>query len=310
MTTRAMGPMAGLGWLTRALNVGRNRPGAVFGGALLMVVVTVVAAIAAAVVQFALVAMMGTGMTAMILGTVLTSVIVLVVMAMMMVGFFRLLHKVESGRDARALDVFSGFGDFATSLRAIGLLLLLAIVQNLILGAILMTFAGGFVQWYLQLMQASMAGGVADPALLAQLPAGMGIASLAMLVNGLVFFGVQSISLCQVALRGRGVFAALGDGFAGAFKNLLPLLVFVIACIIAGVLLMIAVVLLALVIGLLAKVAGAWLAVVLAIPLYILGMLAMYVVMFSAMYHLWRDVCDGAGAEAGTDPVAAEAVIV
>src|SRR5690606_30491687 len=106
MTTRAMGPMAGLGWLTRALNAGRNRPGAIFGGAALIVLVTVVAAIAATLVQFALVAMMGTGMTAMILGMVLTSVVVLVVMAMMMVGFFRLLHKVENGHGARALDVF------------------------------------------------------------------------------------------------------------------------------------------------------------------------------------------------------------
>lgn len=310
MTTRAMGPMAGLGWLTRAINVGRNRPGAIFGGAALMVLVTVAAAIAATLVQFALVAMTGSSMTTLIMGTVLTSVIVLVPLAMMMVGFFRLLHKVESGHGARALDVFSGFGDFATSLRSIGLLLLLAIVQNLILGVILMTFAGGFVRWYLQLMQASMAGGGTDPTLLAQLPAGMGIASVAMLVCGLVFFGVQSISLCQVVLRGRGVFPALGDGFGGAFKNLLPLLVFMIACVIAVVLLMIAVVVLAMVIGLLAKVAGAWLAVVLAVPLYILGTLAAYVVMFGAMYHLWRDVCDGAGAESGTDPVAAGAFTV
>lgn len=307
MTIRAMGPMAGLGWLTRALNVGRNSPGAVFGGAILMVLVTLAAAVAATMVQFALVAMIGTSLTTMIVGTVLTSLIVLVPLTMMMVGFFRLLHKVESGSGARVLDVFSGFGDVTTSLRAIGLLLLLAIVQNLILGAILMTFAGGFLQWYMQLIQASMAGAGTDPALLAQLPAGMGIASVAMLLTGLVFFGVQSISLCQVALRGRGVFSALGDGFVGAFKNLLPLLMFVIACLVAAVLLVIALVLLALVIGLLAKLAGAWLAVVLAIPLYILGTLAVYVVMFGAMYHLWRDVCDGA--ESGSGPVAAEAVI-
>ncbi len=304
MSTRAMGPMAGLGWLTRAINVGRNGPGAVFGGAALMTVVVLAAVFAGVALQFALAATMGDGLTGMMLGTAVMSVLVIVVMAMMVVGFLRLLDRVESGSGARATDVFAGFGDFATSLRTIGLMVMLAVLQNVILIAVLMTFAGGFVQWYLQMLQSSMAGG-GDPAMLDQLPAGMGIASVAMLVVGLVSYGVQAIALGQVVLRGRGVFSALGD--VGTFKNLLPLLVFVIAAIVAMILVSIAVLLLAMLIGVLAKFAGAWLAVVLAIPLYVAGMLAMYVVMFGAMYHLWRDVCGG-GAAAVTAPVATDGI--
>jgi hypothetical protein len=46
--------------------------------------------------------------------------------------------------------------------------------------------------------------------------------------------------------------------------------------------------------SLLAKVVGAWLMVVLLVPLYIMLMLALFAVMFGAMYHLWRDVCGDA----------------
>lgn len=301
MSTRAMGPMAGLGWLTRAINVGRNGPGAVFGGAALMTVVVLAAAFAGVAVQLALAATLGDSLSGMLIGTVVMAVLVIVIMAMMVVGFLRLLDKVESGSEARATDVFAGFGDFSTSLRTIGLMVMLVLLQNAILAAVLMAFAGGFLQWYLQVLQSSMAGG-GDPALLTQVPAGMGIASVVMLVVGLVFYGVQAIALGQVVLRGRGVFSALADGIVGAFKNLLPLLVLVIAAIVAMTVVAVAIILLAMLIGLVAKLVGAWLAVVLAIPLYIAGMLAMYVVMFGAMYHLWRDVCGG-GAGAVTAPV-------
>src|SRR5690606_41199075 len=69
------------------------------------------------------------------------------------------------------------------------------------------------------------------------------------LVVGMVFFGVQAVALGQVALRGRGLFAGLGDGFAGAFKNLLPLLVLTLGYIVGLVLLGILAVLLVMLVG-------------------------------------------------------------
>lgn len=295
MTTRAVGPMAGLGWLKNAVNLGRSNPKAVFGGAALLAITMLVVAFGAGLLQATAVAMLGPGMTIMAVSMVLLTLVMLVLISMLIVGFLRLIHAVENNSPARALDVFGGFGDLATSLRTIGLVVVLAIVQNVLLVGLLAVFASGVVGWYAQVMQASMAGA---PPPMAALPEGLGIATLLAVVIGVVMYGVQAIGLCQIALRDRGILPALGDGFAGAFKNLLPLLVFTIAVVVAMVVVGVVVLLLAMLVGVLAKIAGAWLAVVLGVPLYLLGVLAMYVVMLGAMYHLWRDVC-------GDDVVAA-----
>ena len=295
MTTRTVGPMAGIGWLKNAINLGRNNPKAVFGGAALLVITVLAVAFGAGLLQAAAVAMLGANMTTMAVSMLLLTLVMLVLISMLIVGFLRLVDAVENGSPARALDVFAGFGDLATSLRTIGLLVVLGIIQNVLLFGLLAVFAGGVIDWYAQVLQASMAGA---PPPMAALPEGLGIATLLMVVIGVVMYGVQAIGLCQIALRDRGILAALGDGFAGAFKNLLPLLVFTIAAIVAMLLVGVVVLLLATLVGVLAKIAGAWLAVVLGVPLYLLGMLAMYVVMLGAMYHLWRDVCGGSDAVA------------
>lgn len=292
MTTQAMGPMAGFEWLKNAINLGRNNPKAVFGGAALLLASVLAVAFVAGLLQVALTAAMGPGMITMTIGMLVLMALVMGVLSVLMVGYLRLIDADESGRSARAFEVFAGFGDLATSLRTFGFVVLLAIVQNLLLFGLLAVFAGGVVDWYMQVMEAS-AGGAA-PAITA-LPDGFGIAGLVMALVGVVFFAIQAIGLCQIALRGRGVAGALGDGIVGAFKNLLPLLVFTAACIVAMVVAGIVLFLLALLVGVMAKLAGAWLAVVLGIPLYLLVLLGVYVVMFGAMYHLWRDVCGSDG---------------
>lgn len=292
MTTRARNALAGFDWLKNAVNLGRNNPKAIFGGAALVLLGAVVVGVAAALLSGVVVAAVGPGTTSMLVGMLLVLVPLMVVLGMLTVGYLRLVDAVENGRPARALDAFGGFGDWSTSLRAIGLMILIAVLQNLLVFGLLMLFAGGVVEWYSQMMQASVAG--ADPsAAMAQLPAGIGMAYLLMTLVGMVFFGVQSVALGQVALRGRGVFAAIGDGFAGAFKNLLPLLVMMLTYIVGIIVIAIVAALLVMLVGLLAKIAGAWLGVVIGIPLYLGFLLAMLVIGFGAMYHLWRDVCGG-----------------
>jgi hypothetical protein len=303
MAIRNVGAMAGLGWLKNAINLGRNRPGAVFGGAALLLVAAVVAAFAGALVQGVLVAALGTSLTAMVAGTLLLVVVMLVVVSMLMVGYLRLVDAVESGRPAGALDVFGGFRDFAASARTIGFVLLLTLAQYIIMGGLLWLLAGGVVEWYAQTMQAQMAGAMPPMTL----PDGLGIATLIMLVLGMVTFAVQSIGLGQIALRGRGIGGAFGDGLSGTFRNLPAVLVFVLSFFVAAIVAGIAAFVVALLVGLLAKIAGAWLGIVLGVPLYVLAMLAVYVVMFGAMYHLWRDVC-GDGSDAVGMP--AQAVTV
>lgn len=290
--TRAMNAMAGFDWLKRGINLGRNNPVAIFGGAALLLVAVFAVALVAVLVAGAMAAMLGDSLAGMAVVGLLVGVLVLVVMGMLMVGYWRLIDAVENDRPARVADVFSGLGDMATSLRLIGLLVLMAIVQNVIVFGLLSVFAGGVITWYLQLMQSQA---VADPAaMMAGLPAGLGFAYLLMMVVGMLFFAVQSVAIGQISLRGRGVFGAFGDGAAGALKNVLPLLVLFVAYVVAAIALAIIAVIVVLAVGLLGKLLGMWFTVLIGVPLYLLLMLALCVVAFGVMYHLWRDVCGGA----------------
>lgn len=290
---RSVPASAGVEWMKDAINLGRRNPRALFGGAVLGVVAMVAMMFGIGIVQGLLVATAGAG-TAMVLGMVLSMVAVVVVVSMLLVGFLRLVDDVENGRPTSAGRVFAGFGDVGTSLRVIGLTLLLTVLQYLVLGVVLAVFAGDVLAWYVQVMTLSDPAAM-DPSMMV-LPSGMGIATLVSIVVGLVMYGVQSIGACQIALRGRGVFAALGDGLAGTFRNLLPLLVLVLVAVAALAAAVVVAVIVAMVVGLLAKLAGAWLGVVLGVPLYLAFMLAVWVVSFGIAYHLWRDICGGADA--------------
>jgi hypothetical protein len=156
-------------------------------------------------------------------------------MATLMVGYLRLLDAVESGRPARAADVFAGFGDRRAILHAIGFMLLLMVVQNLLVVGLISLLAPEFGSWYLQSLQMSMSG-VAQPPPTA-LPSGFGMAMVTMWVIGIFCYAVQAIGFGQIALRGGTIGSALSDGVSGAAKNLLPLLVLFLAVIAAAVLL-------------------------------------------------------------------------
>lgn len=297
MATRAMNAMAGFDWLTRGINLGRSNPKAIFGGAALLLLTMVGIALAMSLVVGIVVAVASDSMAAMLVIMVVLMAAMLTVLAMLLVGFLRLIHAVESNQPARATDVFSGFGDMPTSLRAIGFLLLLGLIQNVLMVGTLAVLAADVLGWYGNAMQASMAlsapGSAAAPAVPAGLPDGFGLAMLVMLVIGLFTMGVQAIGLSQIALRGAGVGKAMSDGVAGAFKNLLPLLVQMVAIIVASLVASIVLVIVMLIVGLLAKLVGTWLMVLIGIPLYVGFVLAMYVVIFGMQYHCWRDVCSG-----------------
>lgn len=288
---RSVAASAGVDWMKDAINLGRGNPRALFGGAALAVVAMVAMMFGIGIVQGLLVATVGTG-TAMVLGMALSMVAVVVVGSMLMVGFLRLVDDVESGRPTGAGRVFAGFSDIGTSLRVIGFSLLLTLLQYLVLGLLLAVLARDTLGWYAQMMTMSDPATM-DPSMMV-LPDGLGIATLVSIVVGLVMYGVQSIGACQIALRGRGVFAAIGDGVSGTFRNLLPLVVLLMVMIAALIAVAVVGVILALVVGMLAKLAGAWLGVVLGVPLYLGFMLVLCVVAVGIAYHLWRDICGGA----------------
>lgn len=299
MGMRSLGPAAGWKWLMFGINLGRGNPRAIFGGAALLVLAVLALAIVLSIALGAIQASAGGGGDLWL--SLVITVPLMVAMGGMMVGYLRVIDAVEHGRPATAGAVFAGFRDRGAWLNASGLLLMLAVIQNLAIYGLVTWLAPDVVSWYMENLAAA---GAEVPAETMELPTGFGRAMAVASVIGLLVFAVQAIGLGQVALRGRGALGALGDGAQGALRSMLPLVVLLFLAL--AVLLVFSLV--AAVIALLfaaiagaAGAAGAVLAAVVGIPLYLLAMLAVFVVMMGVMYAVWRDIAGNGGAPSAED---------
>lgn len=298
MTTRTTGLASGWRWLWNAVNLGGSNPRAIFGGAALFAVVVIVLAFVMSLAVGMAIAAGGVGQVA---GSTLISVPLMVVIGGLMVGYLRVIHAVETGRPTAATAVFAGFGDGAAWLRAVAVLLVLALLQYAIIGGLVALVAPEAGRWYLDNLAA------ATPATAEQmaLPPGFGRALAVVMVVLVLLYAAQGIALGQVALRGRGVGRALADGLAGALRNALPLALLLLVSMGAMVIISTVLVVVAMVGGALAGNAGTGvlvaLGVLVGIPLYLLFVVAMMVVSCGAMYFIWRDVSDDAGDAGGDD---------
>ena len=108
MTTRAVRPGAGIAWLKQAVNLGRNNPKAVFGGAALLLFTIVALAVGLSVLVGLLTAAWTPGSGGAMALSLLVMAPILLLLAALMVGYLRLIDAVENGRDAHATDVFGG----------------------------------------------------------------------------------------------------------------------------------------------------------------------------------------------------------
>lgn len=287
MRTRSMGPMAGFGWLARAINLGHRNAKAVFGGAALLMLASLLPSLLTLPLQLGGLRAGSPPSPGVFAGVMLFSMAAGLLLVPLFAGYLRLIDGAEQGRAVRAMDVFAPYRE-GQVLRLVGYGVAMLGVYLGMLALVLAAAGGGLARWYWQLITAQ--GGAPAPS---GLPPGLGIALLLLGVLGLLMMGVYAISLGQVALRGRSVPGAIGDGFAGALRNLLPLLVLALAAVLAWLLVALLFVVVVVVASLLAKAAGAWLLVVVLVPMYVALMLALYVVMFGTMYFLWRDVCGG-----------------
>lgn len=295
MQTRAMGPGAGWRWLVQGINLGRNNPRAVFGGAALLIAAALVPTLIQLVLQVGL--KLDSQGLMYALGTFSLLYSLLVVMPLIG-GMLRVIHASESGRETRASAIFDVFKSGQGLPRIVAVSIALALLAMVAIGLIVAVFGPGVAEWYVQAMVASQSleAGAGAPNL-PPLPEGFGTVVGLIILFGLFMQGFHAIAFGQIALTDRSVPGALADGFMGALKNLLPLLVMLVLFAIGA---MLAIVVLALLIGLLAAV-GSFvhpaLGVALAAPVYLAFLLILYVVIFGVMYHLWRDVT-GAGASA------------
>lgn len=291
MSTRAMGPMAGFRWLMNAINLGRNNPKAVFGAAALSMVLMLVPSLLTVPLQ-----MTGTQSAGRMAAVIAISMLFGLLLAPLYGGLLSIIDAAERGRPARATDVFAPYRAGGGAVRMIGFALGMLVVYAAIVAIVLGVVGTGIIHWYTEVLAAQAAKSTTMPAL----PAGFGTAVALFAVFWLLVMGVYAVGFGQVALAGRSPLAALKDGFVGSIKNLLPLLMLVVGLFVAWIAVALAVIVLVGIAALLAKLVGAWVLFVVAVPVYIALILALYVVMFGVMYFMWRDVCGGSDMSAET----------
>lgn len=295
MTTRSNGPSAGFGWLTRGISVGLRHPRPLLGGAALLVVACLLPSLITLPVQF-LAMRGGTAPSEAIYGWItLGSALLGLLVVPLYAGYLQVIDAAARGLPARAFDVFKPYRQ-GEALRLIGYALAVLVVYAVMFAIIIVATGGHIVSWYMQVL-AAQANHLPPPS---ALPDGFGIAMTLFAVLGLFMMGFYGISLGQVALQRRNVFGAIGDGLAGALKNLLPLLVFAVSAMIAWIVAVIVIAIVAMVLALLAKLVSPWLMFVVLVPLYVGLFLLLFAMMFGTMYYLWRDVCGGGVPDMGT----------
>jgi len=300
MTTHATGPLAGLTWLKRGINLGRHNARAVFGAAAILMMVATLPSL----LQLAVLSILQPDANGAMAVAAAAQLLSIVLLSPFIGGFLRLIDDTENARPASASDVFKPFRHGGDAGRLIGFGLLMTLYYVIIGVALLTVFGDGLMDWLnkvLTLQQAAGNGRI-DPAQMPDAPDGLG--SLLGLGSILFLFlsGVYAIGFSQVALGGRPVRLAMADGVIGTAKNLLPILLLAVVIVLASIPVGLV---LAAVFGIVGLIGGAihpTLGAALILPLYLALMVVTYVVMFGVMYYLWRDVCGSTLPEGDTPP--------
>ncbi len=291
MTTRAVGPGRGWGWLKQAINLGRNNPKAVFGATALMAAVALIPSMLQLLLQLVFKESPGTIMAVVGVMTLVS----MVVTSLLIGGLLRVIHAAENGQPTHATAVFDTFSQGQVRGRLIGFGVLMMVIYVGVFVLVVSLFGKDFMSWYWELITSAQAmqasGGAATPPDLANMPQGLGRIMAVGSLFGLFMGGVYAIGFGQVAVGGRSIGEAFMDGLRGTIKNVLPIVVLAVVTIMAMLLLVIGVVLVAGIITLVAGAISKVLAFALLVPIYFGMILLVYVVMFGVMYFMWRDIC-------------------
>lgn len=291
MTTRAMGPLAGLGWLKRGINLGRHNARAVLGGAALLAV----AALMPSVIQLLVQKLFSPGPTGVLVVAAVATVLSILILSPLIGGYLRLIHATEQNRPAHATDVLLPFKAGGDAGRLIGFGLLMTATYLAVALVVIGLFGEGFLEWYMQVLAMSQ-NPPTDASAIPTVPEGFGrMVGLGSLF-ALFLTGVYAIGFGQVALAARPIGGAISDGVLGTLKNLLPLLLLAIVAFLLAMVLGLVLGLVMLLVGGIGSLIHPLLGVALMVPVYLGLLLVLYVVMFGVMYHFWRDVCGDAAA--------------
>jgi len=281
-----MGPAAGWRWLKHGINLGRHNPKAIFGAVALVALVALIPSLIQVLLQYGL--KLEAESVLMVVG--LTTLASIFIYPLLIGGVLRVIDASENGRPTQATAVFDTFKPGHGAGRLIGFGVLLTVLYIGAFVAMIAMLGVDFFSWYAQVISMAMQTPAATPADVPAMPDGLGTVMAFGVLVGLFFGGVYTIGFGQVALANRGIGESLADGATGTLKNVLPIVVAAIIVILGFIAMIIAFALVGMLLALIGAMLHPTVALILIAPLYIAFLLVLYVVMFGAMYYMWRDV--------------------
>jgi hypothetical protein len=286
MTTRTTSPLAGIGWLRNALNLGGRDPRTLLLAALCIVGVSLLPQVVTLPLQ-----LLYPNNMPVLVGVMAFSLLVGLLLSPVFAGFLQVIDAIENGRPARARDVFAPYRN-GVAKPVIGFSLLLWVLYAAMFVVMALSVGPEVRDFYVKAIQ------VGQPTQLtpaqAQVFMGGFLRAVAIgIVFGILISGLWTIALGQIAIARQRVLPSFVDGLAGTLKNLPAILVLIVVLFLLAIAVMIVFAILAVILGLIGKLVGEWMSFVLLVPLYLALMLGMYVLTFGLAYNFWRDVCGG-----------------
>jgi hypothetical protein len=295
MGTRSKGPLAGFGWLARGIEVAFDYPKQMFGAAFFLLLASLIPQLLTLPMRIHA-QQMGTQASPAVLAWSMGLPLVLTLLLLPLhAGVLRLVDAAEHGLQPRVTGIFSLYGN-GEAWRVIGYGLAFMACYLAAFAIIFLTTGGAVAHWYMQALSAS-ANHLPPPT---ALPNGFGITLAVFFAFAIFLMGFHAIALGQIAQRRRNVLGALGDGLAGALKNLLPLFMLTLGALLTLLVVGLGFFIIVMLLVLIGKLTSMWVMLVLAVPLYLALFLLMCAVSCGVMYHVWFDIC-------GDDPVPTEA---
>jgi MFS family permease len=315
MNPRWAGLTAPFRWLIDAFDVGRHQPAVIVTAIL---VTSAVGFLPSLPLQLMTMAGSPPGMAVQLLFQAIGLVVAIAISPVLVAGIYRLLDGAEQGRPVAVAQLGDGFRDGSWG----------SIVLVTVLGYVLMFFVAAAMAltmvlvagvdtvqamqpWLEQvnalMVKAQESGQPIKPEAIPTPPEGLGgvlVTLLAFMPLWLVLGLGLGWSLVSVALRGTTPLAAVLGGLRAAFVNALPLLTFIAALLLPGLLVstlvgmvMIAVVALASLLGpLVGGVVGLAMALAIAVVFAAIS--------YGFLLNGWRATCDDGAASAAPEDVA------
>lgn len=289
------GPAAGWSWLVSGFTALHRHPGAVLGAAALMLLCATLPAAIQFVAQ-------PYGVRAMLVAMGIMAIVTGLLYPVLYGGYMRLFDAIRHDRPANAWILFDAFRPGRGGARLVLFGVCMLVTYVVFFAIVLTTIGHAVAPWYVDLLAQQAHG--APPTALHALPPGFGGVFALLSVFFLFYSAALAIGTGQVALRARSAWAGFTDGVAGAFKNVLPLVVLTICGLLAMLVAIVALAIIVTVFALLGHLVGAVFGLLLGALLYIAFLLALLAVIMGVNYAVWHDVADAHGNDVANTPVA------